>query len=69
MKFQLSLYFRFKMGYEVIFWHVCSYLGHKDKSILPCSSDFVTCSAWFNIQSEGYISQLALKHNRKIKLV
>ena len=34
-------------------------LGHKHKlSILSHLSDFVTCSAHFNIQSEEYISQL-----------
>ena len=39
--------------------HFCSYLRDKQKIlILSWLNDFTTCSAHFNIQSEGSISQL-----------
>ena len=42
-----------------IIWHVCSYLRHKHKLlILSHLGDFMTCSACFNIQSEGPVFQL-----------
>ena len=44
---------------EGIIWHVCSYLRHKHKLlILSHLNNFMTCSAHFNIQNEGSISQL-----------
>ena len=47
------------MCYEGIIWHACFYLRHKHKLlILPCLSDFMTCSERFNIFSEGSLSQL-----------
>ena len=42
-----------------VIWYVCSYLRHKHKfSIMSRLSDFVTCSASFNIQSDRSIFQL-----------
>ena len=54
-----TLYLRFETCLECIIRHICSYLRHKQKLvILLCLGDFMTCSARFNIQSEGSISQL-----------
>ena len=54
-----ALYLRFETCLECIIWHVSSYLRHEHKLlILSGLSDFVTCSESFNIQSEGFISQL-----------
>ena len=40
-------------------WNVCSYLRHKHKLlILSRLGDFMTCREWFNIFSEGSLSQL-----------
>ena len=63
IKFQFlgsgALYLRFETCSKGINWKFCTYYMYKQKLlILPRLNDFMTCSACFNIQSEGSISQL-----------
>ena len=54
-----ALYPRFVTCLEYIIWHGCSYLRHKHKLLmLSRLSDFMTCSARFNTQSERSNSHL-----------